>query len=51
MRALPRGELEVLPATPHPFERVPLARLAWSIGEFLGAEDVARRTEDVTRRT
>jgi pimeloyl-ACP methyl ester carboxylesterase len=36
MRRLPRGELEVLPATPHPFERAPLARLAFSLGEFLG---------------
>ena len=37
-RALPQGELEVLPATPHPFERVPIERLAWSVGEFLGRE-------------
>ncbi len=35
MRLLPRGELEVLPATPHPFERVRLPRLAASIGELL----------------
>ena len=33
-RALPKGELEVLPATPHPFERVPLQRLASSLHEF-----------------
>ena len=33
---LPNGELEVLPATPHPFERVPLPRLARSALEFLG---------------
>lgn len=33
-RALPKGELEVLPATPHPFERVPLQRLATSLHEF-----------------
>jgi pimeloyl-ACP methyl ester carboxylesterase len=39
MRVLPRGELEVLPGTPHPFEKVPLARLAWSIGEFLARLD------------
>ena len=51
MRALPRGTLEVLPGTPHPFERVPLGRLAWSIGEFLGTEDAARRTADVARGT
>jgi len=36
MRLLPRGELEVLPATPHPLERASPARLAWSLGEFLG---------------
>ena len=35
VRRLPRGELEVLPATPHPFERVPLDRLAFSIRELL----------------
>ena len=33
-RALPKGELEVLPATPHPFERVLLQRLATSLHEF-----------------
>ena len=33
-RALPKGELEVLPALPHPFERVPLQRLATSLTEF-----------------
>jgi pimeloyl-ACP methyl ester carboxylesterase len=33
-RALPKGELEVLPATPHPFERLPLQRLATSLHEF-----------------
>lgn len=37
-RALPRGELEVLPGTPHPFEKVPLDRLAFSLSEFLGSE-------------
>lgn len=36
MRALPRGELEVLPATPHPMERVDLDRLSRSLVEFLG---------------
>jgi pimeloyl-ACP methyl ester carboxylesterase len=36
MRRLPQGELEVLPGTPHPFERAPLARLAWSLAEFVG---------------
>ncbi len=34
MRVLPRGEYEVLPGTPHPFERVPLNRLAWSLTQF-----------------
>jgi pimeloyl-ACP methyl ester carboxylesterase len=33
-RALPRGELEVHPATPHEFERVSPARLAASLTEF-----------------
>ena len=37
MRALPRGELEVLPATPHPMERVDLERLTRSLVDFLGA--------------
>lgn len=32
---LPDGELEVLPRTPHPFERVPLPRLGRSVLEFL----------------
>lgn len=32
---LPNAELEVLPRTPHPFERVPIDRLAASIREFL----------------
>jgi pimeloyl-ACP methyl ester carboxylesterase len=35
VRRLPRGELEVLPATPHPLERVSLDRLAFSIRELL----------------
>jgi pimeloyl-ACP methyl ester carboxylesterase len=37
VRALPAGELEVLPRTPHPLEKVPLGRLAASIAEFFGA--------------
>lgn len=32
--ALPNGQFEVLPGTGHPFERVPLARLAASLIEF-----------------
>ena len=36
MRALPAGELEVLPATPHPLEKVAVARLVWSLAEFFG---------------
>lgn len=34
-RALPAGELEVLPRTPHPVERVSMDRLAFSLTEFL----------------
>jgi len=37
-RILPKGELEVLPATLHPFERVPLQRLATSLTEFFTKE-------------
>ena len=37
-RALPHGELEVLPGTPHEFERVPLARLAYTLTDFFTAE-------------
>jgi pimeloyl-ACP methyl ester carboxylesterase len=37
-RIVPNGELEVLPGTPHPFEKVPLERLARSIIEFVSAE-------------
>jgi pimeloyl-ACP methyl ester carboxylesterase len=33
-RTMPAGELEVLPGTPHPLERVSRERLARSIGEF-----------------
>ena len=35
VRALAQGELEVLPRTPHPLEKVPVERLARSIVEFL----------------
>ena len=35
--ALPNGQFEVLPATPHPFQRAPMARLAASLREFFGA--------------
>ncbi|HEX9988931.1 MAG TPA: alpha/beta fold hydrolase [Chloroflexia bacterium] len=34
--ALPNGEMEVLPSTPHQFEKVPLGRLAFSLAEFFG---------------
>jgi pimeloyl-ACP methyl ester carboxylesterase len=37
-RALPRGELEVLPATPHQFERVPMTRLAYTLAQFFAEE-------------
>jgi pimeloyl-ACP methyl ester carboxylesterase len=37
-RALPRGELEVLPATPHQFERVPFTRLAYTLAQFFSQE-------------
>jgi pimeloyl-ACP methyl ester carboxylesterase len=37
VRALAQGELEVLPRTPHPLEKVPVERLARSIVEFLAA--------------
>lgn len=33
-KALPRGELEVLPATPHQFEKVPLERLAYTLSQL-----------------
>jgi pimeloyl-ACP methyl ester carboxylesterase len=36
VRALPSAELEVLPGTPHPFEKVPLERLARTLLEFFG---------------
>jgi pimeloyl-ACP methyl ester carboxylesterase len=35
-RALPNGEMEVLPSTPHPWEKVPLTRLAFTLIEFFG---------------
>ncbi len=35
---LPGAELEVLPRTPHPFERAPLDRVASSVREFLLAD-------------
>ncbi|MEM7343873.1 MAG: alpha/beta hydrolase [Chloroflexota bacterium] len=38
-RVLQQGELEILPKTPHPFERVPLERLVLSLKEFLGRTD------------
>jgi pimeloyl-ACP methyl ester carboxylesterase len=37
VRHLPHGELEVVPRTPHPFEKVPVERVASSLSEFLGA--------------
>jgi pimeloyl-ACP methyl ester carboxylesterase len=36
VRKLPRGELEVHPRTPHPFDRAPVERIARSVTEFLG---------------
>lgn len=35
-RLLPNAELEVLPGTPHPFEKVDLARLGASLSRFFG---------------
>ncbi len=35
-QGLPHGELEVLPGTSHPFERVPLPRLAYTLTDFFG---------------
>lgn len=35
VRVLPRGELEVHPGTPHPFEKAPLERIARSVAEFV----------------
>ena len=36
VRQLPLGEMEVLPATPHPLERVAPDRLAWTLRQFMG---------------
>jgi pimeloyl-ACP methyl ester carboxylesterase len=36
-RALPKGQLQVLPATPHPLERVSVALLAESIRAFMAS--------------
>ena len=33
-RTLPKGELQVFPATPHPMEKVELAKLVYSLTEF-----------------
>jgi pimeloyl-ACP methyl ester carboxylesterase len=35
-QALPRGELEILPATPHPFEKILPMRLARTLLDFFG---------------
>lgn len=35
-QSLPNGQFEVLPSTPHPFQKVNMARLAISLKEFLG---------------
>jgi pimeloyl-ACP methyl ester carboxylesterase len=37
VRQLRNGELEVLPQTPHPFEKAPIERVAYSLSEFFGA--------------
>jgi hypothetical protein len=36
-RALPNGELLVLPRTPHPLEQVDAGRLATALAEFFAA--------------
>ena len=33
-RSLPKGELQVFPATPHPLEKVALSKLVYSLREF-----------------
>lgn len=38
-RAIPKGEMEVLPDTPHPFERVRPDRLGRSLLDFFGGHD------------
>jgi pimeloyl-ACP methyl ester carboxylesterase len=35
-RALPNGEMEVLPSTPHQLEKAPFGRLAFSLADFFG---------------
>jgi pimeloyl-ACP methyl ester carboxylesterase len=37
-RCLQRGEFQVFPGTPHPFEQVPLSNLAQSLIDFFGKE-------------
>lgn len=34
---LARGEYEVLPRTPHPFEKAPLERLSWTLQQFVSS--------------
>lgn len=41
-QALPNGQFEVLPATPHPFPKVNMARLAATLTEFLAVESSTR---------
>jgi pimeloyl-ACP methyl ester carboxylesterase len=36
VRRIPNGELEVLPGTPHPFEKAPIERVAHSLADFFG---------------
>jgi len=36
VRRIPNGELEVLPRTPHPFEKAPIERVTRSLAEFFG---------------
>ena len=36
VRRIPNGELEVLPRTPHPFEKAPIEQVAHSLAEFFG---------------
>jgi pimeloyl-ACP methyl ester carboxylesterase len=42
-RVLPRGELEVFPSTPHPIEKVDVARLARAIAEVAAVGSSAAR--------
>lgn len=39
VQVMPDADFEVLPSTPHPFERVPLDRLAWSLTQFRASVD------------